>query len=114
MPVLVSGKQSDWKTQFGGLEANHSDVAIHDRAGVHMSGGGVERDFGVAAGSKFVVHEETRNGGKESQNLMLLSINLEKHKKLRENVALEMVVSKSYASRLLIIVDSPTFAYSYG
>ena len=39
---------------------------------------------------------------------MLLSINLEKYNKLRENVALEMVVSKSYASRLLIVVDSPT------
>ena len=35
---------------------------------------------------------------------MLLSINLEKHKKLRENVALEIVVSKSYASHLLRVV----------
>ena len=56
MPVLVSGKQSDWKSQFGGLEANHSDGTIHDRAGVHVSegvavGGGVERDFGVAGRS---------------------------------------------------------------
>ena len=51
MPVLVSGKQSDWKTRFGGLEANHSDGAIHDRARVHVSGGGVERDFGVAGRS---------------------------------------------------------------
>lgn len=56
MPVLVSGKQSDWKTRFGGLEPNHSDGTIHDRAGVRVSGGvtvggGVERDFGVAGRS---------------------------------------------------------------
>ena len=59
MPVLVSGKQSDWKNRFvGGLEANHSDGTVHDRAGLHASGprgvaigGGVERDFGVAGRS---------------------------------------------------------------
>lgn len=59
MPVLVSGKQPDWKTRFiGGLEANHSDGTVHDRARVCESGpggvaigGGVERDFGVAVRS---------------------------------------------------------------
>ena len=59
MPVLVSGKQSDWKNRFvGGLEANHSDGTVHDRARVCESGtggvaigGGVERDFGVAVRS---------------------------------------------------------------
>lgn len=53
MPVLVSGRQSDQKFQFGGLEVNHRDRTFHDRTGVHVSGGvaiggGVERDFGVA------------------------------------------------------------------
>lgn len=63
MPVLVSGRQSDRKIQFGGLEVNHDGGTLHDRAGVHVSGGmampvggvaiggRVERDFGVAGRS---------------------------------------------------------------